>query len=597
VGGTDGLWRLSGFDQSKAVNVTKGAPVDYRVSKMLSTNDKLWVGTWKGVYTVVEDQSAMAPLQITAIKDTTLSQQYITDIVQDAEQRIWVGTYSAGLFHNTAEGIARNTPWQLLGENDGLPGNAISSIEADPSGNLWVATAQGIAEIDVNTLKVNTIAADQGSAAAPYEDGTITAAGEIVFVGNNGLTIIQPKLLRNSRYQAPIIISHIDSNSAKPLIARKMKDQDGVWRNMLVVSPDINRLTIEFAALDYLAASDLHYRYRLLGFDSHWIETDSKHRAATFTSLSPQVFEMQVQYSLDGTNWQNDTYSLFIDMQPAWYQKLWLHLIILGLGIFIVLLIIRWRTRRSLAYQHLLEQRISERTSELEQANSLLQQQTRIIEEASLTDPLTGLKNRRFFTQHIDADTSLAQRQYLNNYAAPNDLKNADLIFFLIDIDHFKFINDKWGHASGDAVLVEMHHRLQRVFRESDYIVRWGGEEFLAVARGTSRHKAAELAERICQSVSQDAIAVAADQLHTVTCSIGYVAYPFFTDQPSALNWNETLALADAALYSAKQSGRNTWVGFDSTGAHSTLAQISSLKISPNAAFQLPSVTVQQRRA
>lgn len=596
VGGTDGLWRLQGFDQSKAINVTKKIPVDYRISKILSIHDALWVGTWKGLFTVTEkeNETDLPTIQIKPVKDNFLNQQYITDIAHDAEKRIWIGTYSAGLLHNTATGIARNKPWQILNENNGLPGNTITSIEADLLGNLWVATAQGIAVINIKTLEINTMTADQGSAAAPYEDGALTTKGEIVFVGNNGLTIIQPNLWRNIQYKAPMTISRIESNSVKPLVAQTLIDKDGVSRNMLVLSPEINRLSIEFSALDYIAASHLRYRYRLLGFDSHWIETDSKHRTATFTTLAPKVYEMQVQYSSDGKNWQNGTLSLFIDMQPAWYQKLWLHLALIGLALFLILFFIQWRTRRTLAYQNLLEQRISERTAELEQVNSLLQLQSQAIEEASLTDPLTGLKNRRFFTQHIDADTALAQRHYLNNFAAPNELKNADLIFFLIDIDHFKLINDKWGHASGDTVLIEMHHRLQRVFRESDYIVRWGGEEFLAVARGTSRYKAMELAERICQSVSQEPMPITTDQIHTVTCSIGYAAYPFFTDQPSSLNWTETLALADAALFSAKQSGRNTWVGLDSTGMHSTNAQISSLKISPKAAFQMTSINVQK---
>jgi diguanylate cyclase (GGDEF)-like protein len=139
-----------------------------------------------------------------------------------------------------------------------------------------------------------------------------------------------------------------------------------------------------------------------------------------------------------------------------------------------------------------------------------------------------------------------------------------------------------------------MHHRLARVFRESDYIVRWGGEEFLAVARGTSRKKAAEVAERICQSVSQQSFNVGTNQQHTITCSIGYATYPFFTDQPKALSWSETLALADAALYASKSSGRNTWTGFDNSEISSTSAQASHIKINPKAVFQIESITVRK---
>ncbi|MBP6310617.1 MAG: hypothetical protein KA350_08085, partial [Arenimonas sp.] len=230
VGGIDGLWRLSGVDGNEAINVTKGKPVDYRVSKLLSTKDALWVGTWKGLYSVTEKNSAVPAWQITPVKDTFLNQQYITDLAQDAKQRIWVGTYSAGLLHNTAEGIAGNLPWQIISAKQGLPGNSIASIKADLIGNLWVATSQGIAVINVNTLKIDAIPSEQGSAAAPYEDGALTAAGEIAFVGNNGLTIIDPKLWQAINFKAPIALSNIDSNSDKKLSLQKTKMADGQWK-------------------------------------------------------------------------------------------------------------------------------------------------------------------------------------------------------------------------------------------------------------------------------------------------------------------------------------------------------------------------------
>ncbi len=591
VGGTDGLWKIPENAPDDASNVLDKISGEYRISALLSDIDTLWIGTWRGLLTLVDNG---ATHKIAPIKNPIFSQQYISALHKDSKNRIWLGTYSAGLFYNTKERIADKKPWLSISEKEGLPSNSISNIQTDLDGNLWVATTLGIAYIDINTLNVFKISAEEGATAAPYEHGTVTVAGEIVFVGNNGVNIIQPKVWDKTQFNAPIIISNITNNSEKQLFIKSTKTNNKILRNELTLSPNITRITIEFAALDYIAAARLKYRYRLLGFDSKWIENDSKHRTVTFTSLAPKNYEMQVQYSLDGIKWQNETYSLSIKVQPAWFQQTWLHLLLLASLLIIILIIIQWRTNRNSAYQHQLEQRISERTAELESAYELLQSQTLAIEEASLTDPLTGLRNRRFFTQHIDADVSLVQRTYLNNFAAPNELKNADLIFFLIDIDHFKKINDKWGHANGDAVLIEMHHRLQRVFRDSDFIVRWGGEEFLAVARGTSRTKAEELAERICQSVSNEAIALTNGQMQTVTCSIGYAAYPFFTDQPNAFSWSETLAIADAGLYSAKKTGRNTWVGFDTTGVQSNNAQISHLKISPKAVLQMTNIVVRQ---
>src|SRR6185503_7275343 len=95
--------------------------------------------------------------------------------------------------------------------------------------------------------------------------------------------------------------------------------------------------------------------------------------------------------------------------------------------------------------------------------------------DLTITDPLTGLRNRRFLLQRIDEDVALALRQ------------GTDLVFFLVDVDHFKKVNDELGHAAGDLVLRQMRGRLEQVFRASDYVLRWGGEEFLAVARGSAR--------------------------------------------------------------------------------------------------------------
>lgn len=185
------------------------------------------------------------------------------------------------------------------------------------------------------------------------------------------------------------------------------------------------------------------------------------------------------------------------------------------------------------------------------------------LEEASLSDPLTGLRNRRFLLQHLDADTSISLRRHEDAlrqlpYQAPEE---ADLVFFMVDIDHFKAVNDQHGHAAGDQVLVQMCERLREVSRESDYLVRWGGEEFLMVARLSNRHEAGLIAERIRAAVdSQPFVLEQGLSLHK-TCSVGFAAYPFFSGEPSRLSWAEVVELADQGLYRAKRAGRNRWVG------------------------------------
>ncbi|AZP13435.1 GGDEF domain-containing protein [Undibacterium parvum] len=199
---------------------------------------------------------------------------------------------------------------------------------------------------------------------------------------------------------------------------------------------------------------------------------------------------------------------------------------------------------------------------QLQKTQDQLELALKELEETSLTDPLTGLKNRRFLIQNIENDVALCIRHYQLN---PNDKnripKDADLLMFLVDLDHFKQINDKYGHAAGDAVLVQIRERLQQVFRDTDYLIRWGGEEFLIVARATSREIAADLAERVRLVVADKNFLLDGDLLIRQTCSVGYACFPFVTAHPRAVSWQEVIDIADIALYAVKHSGRNGWVG------------------------------------
>ncbi|WP_229414484.1 GGDEF domain-containing protein [Zemynaea arenosa] len=201
---------------------------------------------------------------------------------------------------------------------------------------------------------------------------------------------------------------------------------------------------------------------------------------------------------------------------------------------------------------------------ELEDANKKL-------EEVSLTDQLTGLRNRRFFLQHVDADVNMSLRRYddplrMGESSAPG----RDLVFFMVDIDHFKEVNDTHGHGAGDAVLVQMQERLREVFRDSDYVIRWGGEEFLVLARATHRDEAKVVAERIRSAVAGRAFVLPDGTEVYKTCSIGFACFPFLPTHPRMLSWSQVVELADQGLYLAKRSGRNAWAAVYATAESRT---------------------------
>jgi diguanylate cyclase (GGDEF)-like protein len=181
-----------------------------------------------------------------------------------------------------------------------------------------------------------------------------------------------------------------------------------------------------------------------------------------------------------------------------------------------------------------------------------------VLQEASLTDPLTGCRNRRFFDLTIFGETS----QVLRSYASRQLHHTSDLILYMVDLDDFKEINDRYGHGAGDKVLTDMCKRIRATIRNSDILVRWGGDEFLIVSRNSNRKEAAHFAGRILNAVGGVRAAVASEggDIHQ-SCSIGWAAFPWYPDQPNDVPLEAVLGLADRGVYEAKIGGKNRAVG------------------------------------
>lgn len=178
------------------------------------------------------------------------------------------------------------------------------------------------------------------------------------------------------------------------------------------------------------------------------------------------------------------------------------------------------------------------------------------LKDLSLLDTLTGLRNRRFLMEFMEPESGRILRSW-----GPESALQQSLTILMLDLDHFKQVNDTHGHAAGDAVLHQLSALLKDTLRRPDLVIRWGGEEFVLVARGADRGYALLLAERIREKVEGHAFTLPDGKSLQKTCSIGYSLYPFSTRQPRLLGWEQVLGLADAALYRAKSAGRNRALG------------------------------------
>ncbi len=161
-------------------------------------------------------------------------------------------------------------------------------------------------------------------------------------------------------------------------------------------------------------------------------------------------------------------------------------------------------------------------------------------------DPLTGLANRRHGQARLQAESGAAGAW------------SGSLL--LVDVDHFKRVNDEHGHGAGDQVLLEVARRLQSAVREHDLVVRWGGEEFLVLAPAARDAALDALARRLIHAVGATPVPLGDADAIAVTVSVGYGAFPL-APGAQAMGWERALNLADMALYTAKSQGRNRAVG------------------------------------
>lgn len=165
---------------------------------------------------------------------------------------------------------------------------------------------------------------------------------------------------------------------------------------------------------------------------------------------------------------------------------------------------------------------------------------------SGFTDVLTGWHNRRYLTVRIGEELARARRD-----------RNR-LVCLMLDVDHFKQINDTWGHAAGDVVLQELAQRIESQVRASDVAARYGGEEFVVLLPGTDVESASKLAERIRMEIAASPMSLPGGEEVIITASIGIAEVSPRPDDKDLKTLGDSLiARADVALYAAKSAGRD----------------------------------------
>jgi diguanylate cyclase (GGDEF)-like protein len=231
-----------------------------------------------------------------------------------------------------------------------------------------------------------------------------------------------------------------------------------------------------------------------------------------------------------------------------------------------------WMDRELLHLLHLSRQNLGEMCKlkdELESKEQSLrwhslelQRKNLELQEISFTDTLTGVWNRRYLEEILAAEAE----QVLRNYARARGsdirkLDHRDLVFIMVDVDFFKQVNDLHGHPAGDRFLQRVAERLAKVVRKSDVLVRWGGEEFLIMSRSADPAGTPAFCERILDVMASEIFDLGHGVRVRKTCSVGWAPFPWSRGAYEAICAEETIELADTALYRAKAGGRNQGIG------------------------------------
>jgi diguanylate cyclase (GGDEF)-like protein len=465
-----------------------------------------------------------------------LAGQAITSLAALSESEAWVAyndvvSVTRIVLDEKGQARCENHPWDWF-----IAGR-------DRENQVWFDGPEGLAVVSAEGQLRRLTHADGlvWDDVSPWTGVREEKDGSYMIATSRGLARYRPNLVKQENVQANVALTSVALGGTERGLSEtpKVKSSEG-------------SLTVQFTPLVLGNQAGVNCRYQLRGLENQ--ATQTQLREVQYGGLPAGKYEFWVQCDNRGAGAAQAATFRF-EVLPNFWQTWWAEaiggLLLLG-GVW---LFVSLRTRRLNQRQAELEQAVVQRSAELLQKNKEL-------EEISLTDPLTGTRNRRYFYETIEKDIAQAMRSHLKSLdptATPGPKQ--ELIFVLVDIDRFKRVNDELGHAAGDRLLREVAKRIGSVMRRSDDLVRWGGEEFLLVCRTTDRANASLLCNRVMDAVRELPFDVGNGVEIHKTCSLGWAPYPWLKDDADMLSMNNVIELADKALYLAKREGRNRAYG------------------------------------
>jgi diguanylate cyclase (GGDEF)-like protein len=278
--------------------------------------------------------------------------------------------------------------------------------------------------------------------------------------------------------------------------------------------------------------SESFFQYRMVGMQPDW--TDTRNTMVVFPALAPGKYTFMAMVRNPSLNAVSEVMKIEIQILPPWWRSIWFFALCTLVSLLLLFLGFRLRDRQLRLKSMQLERLVKERTHELE----LSREQLRI---QATHDELTGMLNREAVLRVLTVEMDRARRE------------GGSLVVALADLDHFKEINDTYGHLAGDEALRWFAAAVGAAIRVYDHAGRYGGEEFLLVLTEIPREVAESRLTSLHAAITELQVRVRGMEF-TANCSIGATIYDAFGGLGSV---ESLLAVADLALYAAKAAGRN----------------------------------------
>ncbi|HZX72614.1 MAG TPA: diguanylate cyclase [Rhodanobacter sp.] len=538
IGTSGGLYRWRQGKLSRADPEASTAAAIIRSILPLAP-DHLYLGTQDGVREW-RDGKMTEPAWAAPLRG-----HFVTRLAMLKPGLLGVATSDAGI------GVLANGRLRMTGEKQGLPSNNVWTFNV-LGDQLYVSSVVGawrlpLAELPVpgspeRMVSPQRLAGEQrataanslrccngGASARSAVDGSV-----IWYSTTDGLLGVDTRVLGALPTAPPATVVAVEHDGRR--FAGPSFELDEGTRD----------LTINYTA-PYLRPGTLRFRYRLEGYDTEWRDADVR-REAFYTHLPAGDYRFRVAATLPGAAGYGPEADIDIRVKPFWYERLDVRVAALLALCLLTYLLVRWSMRRQRRRNAWLEAQVERRTGELSRALERLRVTNLALAEESHTDTLTALHNRRYLMAQLPALLS----------------GDARIGVLQIDIDHFKQINDGYGHAVGDSVLRELGRTLAALRRESDITVRWGGEEFLLLLQDVNAGGAMVIAERLRREIAATGFEDGRGGVLRLTCSIGFSMHPLASRTDKA-TFDAALELADLAVYRAKHLGRNQSVGLLAT--------------------------------